>query len=46
MMYFGVLWTMVIKKDLKKIVSSIRGGFVVHMNKNGLNFKVKRSKSN
>jgi len=33
------------KKWKKKDVPLIRGVFVVHMNKNGANFKVKRSKS-
>jgi len=37
---------MVLEKGfLKKVVPSIRGVFVVHMNKNGANFKVKHSKS-
>jgi len=29
------------EKFKKKVVSSIRGGFVVHLNKNGAIFKVK-----
>jgi len=45
MVYLGVLLTMVIENSfLKKVVSSIRGGFVVHMNKNGVNIKVKPEK--
>jgi len=33
------------KKIANKVLPSIRMVFVVHMNKNGANFKVKRSKS-
>jgi len=33
------------KSFFSKVVPSIRGGFVVHINKNGANFKVKPEKN-
>jgi len=43
--YSIFLVVVVMKIYIKKVVPLIRGVFVVHMNKNGGNFKVNHSKS-